>query len=209
MKISLDRNEFIANKLGFLNKETLLDIGCRDMILKKYLIGKFKYIGIDYQIHLKKSKDFVNCNLENGIPKISNVDIITAIDVLEHLENIHNVFSSLFLLSKKKIIIALPNMGYYKFRIKFFFTGCLSGKYNFSERKIFDRHRWIPNYQSIDRFVKTNTPKNWKIIEYNYIAERKRNYLFYFIEKILSKMFPSLFVYEKIYFFIKKTRVKF
>jgi translation initiation factor 2 gamma subunit (eIF-2gamma) len=95
-------------------------------------------------------------------------------------------------------------MGYYKFRIKFFFTGCLSGKYNFSKIKIFDRHRWIPNYQSIDRFVKTNTPKNWKIIEYNYIAERKRNYLFYFIEKILSKMFPSLFVYEKIYFFIKK-----
>ena len=85
MKISLDRNEFIANKLGFLNKETLLDIGCRDMILKKYLIGKFKYIGIDYQLNLKKSKDFVNCNLENGIPKISNVDIITAIDVLEHL----------------------------------------------------------------------------------------------------------------------------
>ena len=46
MKISLNRNEFIANKIGFLNGETLLDIGCRDMILKKYLMGKFKYIRI-------------------------------------------------------------------------------------------------------------------------------------------------------------------
>jgi len=203
MKISLNRNEFIANKIGFLNEETLLDIGCRDMILKKYLKGKFKYIGIDYQNNINTSKDFINWNLENGIPKISNIDVITAIDVLEHLENIHDVFSSLFLLSKKKIIIALPNMGYYKFRMNFFFTGSLSGKYIFSDKKIFDRHRWIPNYQSINYFVKTNTPENWKITEYNYIAERKRNYFFYFIEKLLSKIFPSFFVYEKIYFFNK------
>ena len=90
------------------------------MILKKYLKGKFKYIGIDYQNNINTSKDFINWNLENGIPKISNIDVITAIDVLEHLENIHDVFSSLFLLSKKKIIIALPNMGYYKFRMNFF-----------------------------------------------------------------------------------------
>lgn len=203
MKISLNRNEFIANKIGILNEETLLDIGCRDMILKKYLKGKFKYIGIDYQANINVSKDFINWNLENGIPKIDNVDVITAIDVLEHLENIHDVFSSLFLLSKKKIIIALPNMGYYKFRINFFFTGCLSGKYRFSDKKIFDRHRWIPNYQSINFFVKTNTPDNWKITEYNYIAERKRNHFFYFIEKLLSKIFPSFFVYEKIFFFNK------
>ena len=204
MKISLNRNELIAKKIGILNKEVLLDIGCRDMILKKYLIGKYKYIGIDYQINLKKSKNFINFNLENGIPRIANIDIITAIDVLEHLENIHDVFSSLFLLSKKKIVIALPNMAYYKFRVNFFLTGDLSGKYNFTDNKIFDRHRWIPTYRSIDKFVRTNTPKNWEISEYNYIFERKRNYLFYFIEKSLSKIFPSLFVYEKIYFFNKK-----
>jgi cyclopropane fatty-acyl-phospholipid synthase-like methyltransferase len=204
MKISLNRNEFIANKLGNLNEETLLDIGCRDMILKKYLKGKFKYIGVDYKINLEDTDDFINFNLESGIPKIGEIDIITAIDVLEHLENIHDVFSSLFLLSKKKVVIALPNMGYYKFRLNFFFTGFISGKYNFSEKKIFDRHRWIPNYKSINRFIKTNIPKNWKILEYNYIFERKRNFLFYFTEKLLSKIFPSLFVYEKIYFFSKE-----
>jgi cyclopropane fatty-acyl-phospholipid synthase-like methyltransferase len=205
MKISLNRNEFIANKIGFLNGETLLDIGCRDMILKKYLMGKFKYIGIDYQIKNRESKDFINHNLENGLPEIDKVEIITAVDVLEHLESIHDIFASLFLLSKKKIVIALPNMGHYKFRINYFLTGNLSAKYNFPEKKIFDRHRWIPNYKSINYFVKTNVPKNWTIVEYNYIFERRRNYLFYFIEKLLSKIFPSIFVYEKIYFFVKKS----
>jgi cyclopropane fatty-acyl-phospholipid synthase-like methyltransferase len=204
MKISLNRNEFIANKLGFLNGETLLDIGCRDMILKKYLKGKFNYIGLDYKIDVSNSKNFINFNLENDILNLNlnKPDIITAIDVLEHLENIHNTFSSLFLLSEK-IVIALPNMGYYKFRIKFLFTACLSDKYNFSEKKIFDRHRWITNYQNINHFVNANTPKEWKIINYDYIAERKGSHLFYYIEKILSKIFPSLFVYEKIFFFKK------
>ena len=103
MKISLNRNEFIANKIGFLNGETLLDIGCRDMILKKYLMGKFKYIGIDYKIKNRESKDFINHNLENGLPEIDKVEIITAVDVLEHLENIHDIFASLSLLSKKKL----------------------------------------------------------------------------------------------------------
>jgi hypothetical protein len=203
MKASLNRSEFIANKLGFLNGENLMDLGCRDMILKKYLLGKFNYIGLDYEINRVESKNYINHNLENGIPKIKNIDIITAVDVLEHLENIHNIFSSLFLISKKKIIIALPNMGYYKFRINFFFTGRLSGKYIFSEKKIFDRHRWIPNFQSINYFIKTNTPNNWKIIEYNYIFQRKRNFICFYIEKILAKIFPSLFVYEKIFFFKK------
>ena len=61
-----------------------------------------------------------------------------------------------------------------------------------------------PGYKSIEHFTKSNTPDNWKIKKYKYIAERKRNYLFYFLEKILSKFFPGLFVYEVIYFFEKK-----
>lgn len=174
------------------------------MILKKYLKGKFKYVGIDYQFKKKNSTNYINYNLENGVPKIDNIDIITAIDVLEHLENIHKVFSSLFLLSKKKIIIALPNMSYYKFRINFLLTGNLSSKYNFSEKKIFDRHRWIPTYKSINLFINNNVPKKWKIVEYDYIFERRRNFIFYFIEKLFAKLFPSFFVYEKIFFFIKK-----
>ena len=34
-----------------------------------------------------------------------------------------------------KIAIALPNMAYYKFRIKFLLTGEISGKYTFHSKK--------------------------------------------------------------------------
>jgi len=204
MKISLSRTEYVAKKIGILNRNKILDIGCRNMILKKYLQGNFEYWGLDYISEKTNEPNFINHNLENGLPEsLKEIDIIVALDVLEHIENIHNVFKELFIKSKKKIVIALPNMGYYKFRINFLINGTLSGKYHFNENKVLDRHRWIPNYQTINKFVESNTPSDWKIESIDYIAERKRNFIFYFIEKFLSKFFSSLFVYERIYIFTK------
>ena len=203
MKFSLDRNAFVAKKIGLLNKEIVLDIGCRDKILKSKLKGEFKYIGIDFSENIH-DKEILIHNLETGIPSnINKVDIITAIDVLEHLENIHDVYKQLFLVSNKLIIIALPNMAYYKFRINFMINGTLNGKYFFNVNKQNDRHRWIPDCNSINKFIKFNTPDGWLFNEYNFIAHRNKYSMMYFLEKLASKIFPNLFVYEKIYFFYK------
>ena len=105
MSFSLNRNAFVANKIGNLNGEKILDIGCRDKILKKYLIGSYDYTGLDYNpiIAVKEKRiDYINHNLEVGMPKNVNYDIITAIDVLEHLENIHDIFEQIFENAKKK-----------------------------------------------------------------------------------------------------------
>ena len=204
MAISLNRTEYVAKKLGKLNGDKILDIGCREMILREYLQGNFNYLGLDYISSKSSDPNFINHNLEEGLPSNLNyIDTIVALDVLEHIEKIHDVYKDFFNITKKTVVVALPNMAYYKFRINFLIRGVLSGKYIFSEKKILDRHRWIPNYQSIDNFIYNNTPSNWTIKVHNYIAERKRNYLFYYAEKFLSKFFPSLFVYEKIFFITK------
>lgn len=204
MKVSLNRREYVAKKLGKLNGDKILDIGCRDMSLKYHLNGNYKYVGLDYDPRKNQTIDFINHNLEKGLPEnIEGFDIIIALDVLEHLENIHGVFKEILQSAKKKIIIALPNMGHYKFRLNFLTKGELSGKYIFTVDKTLDRHRWVPNYKTIEKFVKKNTPKNYTIKSYNYIFERKRNFVFFYVEKILSSFFPSLFVYEKIYFIEK------
>jgi hypothetical protein len=206
MELSLNRTEFVAKKLGNLNGEKILDLGCRNMILKKYLKGNFVYKGLDYISEKSTDIDFINHNLEQGLPdNLETFDSIVALDVLEHIENIHNVYTKLFSKVTKLVIIALPNMGYYKFRFNFLFTGILSGKYIFSDDKILDRHRWIPNYHSINKFVLKNTPLDFNIESYDYIAARKKRSFFYYIEKFLSKLFPSLFVYERIFFITKKT----
>ena len=207
MSFSFNRNKFVAKKLGNLNGEKILDIGCRDKIFKKYLVGDYEYTGIDFDPkkslgHIN-SDGIINYNLENGLPENTDYDIINALDVLEHVENIHELFNNIFFRSKKKISIALPNMGYYKFRLHFLFTGIISGKYIFHEKKVSDRHRWIPNYLSIVKFIENNKHAEWNSKQYDYIAERKRNFIFYYLEKFLSKFFPSLFVYELIFIFEK------
>ena len=204
MKISLDRTAYVAKKLGKLNGDNVLDIGCREMILKEYLEGNFDYLGLDYISKKSNASDFINHNLGKGLPdNLNNIDTIVALDVLEHIENIHDVYKEFFSITNKTIVVALPNIAYYKFRINFLIKGVLSGKYIFSEEKVLDRHRWIPNYQSIDKFINKNTPPGWTINTHNYIFERKRNFVLYYIEKFLSKFFPSLFVYEKIFFINK------
>ena len=206
MPISLNRNQFVAKKLGVLNGETVLDIGCRDMIFKKYLQGNFKYTGLDFQKNDSQvNSNFINCNLENGLPDdLEKHDIINALDVLEHLENIHYVFKELFKHSNKKIVIALPNIGYYRFRFSFLFKAIISKKYTFNENITEDRHRWMPNYVSIQKFIEKNLDHNWEYKKHNYIFERRRNFIFFHLEKILSYLLPGLFVYEVIYFFNKK-----
>ena len=209
MNFSLDRNSFVAKKIGNLNGEVVLDVGCRDKIFKKKIFGNFKYIGIDF-IHTYNNDangeegEFINHNLENGLPiEIQNIDIINALDVLEHIENIHQLFQEFFKKSNKIIIVALPNMAYYKFRLNFLFKGEVSEKYNFCHKKIFDRHRWITNYKSIINFIEKNKPEDWKYTRFNIIAHRKKKYV-YILEKFLAKFFPGLFVYEVIYLFEKK-----
>ncbi len=206
MPFSLNRNQFVGKKLGTLNGETILDIGCRDMIFKKSLQGDFKYTGLDFQKNDSQiNSSFINCNLESGLPNnLEKYDIINALDVLEHLENIHYVFKELFKHSNKKIVIALPNIGYYRFRFSFLFKGIISKKYSFNENITEDRHRWVPNYFSIQKFIKKNLDNNWEYKKYNFIFERRRNFIFFYIEKALSYLLPGLFVYEVIYFFNKK-----
>lgn len=206
MSFSLNRNQFVANKLGNLNGDKVLDIGCRDKVFKSCLLGKFEYTGMDYNpqtINNLNDEEYINHNLELGIPDKINFNIINALDVLEHLENIHKVFEQVFKKSNNKVIIALPNMGYYKFRLNFLFKAEISKKYTFHSHKVLDRHRWIPNYKSIINFIEKNKPNGWKISKFDFIAERKRNFIFYFLEKIFSKLFPGLFVYEIIFIFEK------
>ena len=111
MKISLNRAEFVAKKLGNLNGDKILDLGCRNMILKEYLKGNFDYKGLDFISEKSKDTDFINHNLEQGLPEnLETFDEIVALDVLEHIENIHDVYNELFSKVTKLVIIALPNI---------------------------------------------------------------------------------------------------
>lgn len=193
MLINRDRQKLAADlvKYPFRN---VLDIGCDfDIPLRQYLPKEINYTGIDFA--KSELKEVTECNLENGISlPDKSFDVVFAIEVLEHLENIHFVFEEIMRVAKNEIIIALPNMNHWIYRIKHLFGIKLIEKYTFYPEKHPDRHRWFPTHKASIAFVRHNS--NDCKIEMGYgIYPYKRLEFLGKIDTFFSRFFPELFVY--------------
>jgi len=178
--------------------DSILDVGCRDKVLKNFIKKDVKYQGIDY----KDSNEVVGHNLEYGIPfDDKSFDIVFALDVLEHVENIHFLFDEILRVSKDEAIIALPNMSYWKFRLRFLKGKDISNKYIFSSVRVLDRHRWITSYNSAVNFVSKNSAENEITIQKGFYQYRSKTLRL--IDSYFSLKFPNLFTYV-VFFHIKK-----
>jgi 2-polyprenyl-3-methyl-5-hydroxy-6-metoxy-1,4-benzoquinol methylase len=97
----------------------ILDLGGGDGILKKYIPKRVDYLLIDYLPKRKfynpltKVGDYINYNLEDGLPESVKKQKFDVIFLLEFIEHIENFKSLLFqckncLKDKGKIIITTP-----------------------------------------------------------------------------------------------------
>jgi hypothetical protein len=128
----------------------LVDVGARDRILQKYLISpKLHYLSAD----LGPGHDF-SWNLELPIPAPDAAyDFVTALDVLEHVEQFHAAFSELLRITRRQLFVALPNMTHLAHRLHFFATGRMGAKYSLLPEHQGDRHRWLTHYADIVAFM--------------------------------------------------------
>jgi len=130
--------------------KTLLDVGCRDGRLKNYLPETIQYSGIDLSPGPWVSKV---CNIERGIPYPDNAfDTVVALDILEHTDNIWFSFSELVRVSRRQIMVVLPNGYHWKNRLRYL-RGKEADKYKLSPEPILDRHRWLVSYTTAYAFA--------------------------------------------------------
>jgi hypothetical protein len=87
-------------------------------------------------------------NIEIG----QQFDCVFALDVLEHVDNLHALFDRLVGLSRRVLVVSLPNCYDIKCRVNFAIRGRLGGKYDFPATPRVDRHRWIMSYDEIRAF---------------------------------------------------------
>jgi len=147
-KIFKNRYE-VACSLLSAETNSLLDVGCRDAILKRYLPPGIVYTGAD--LIEGPSVDYV-CNLENGLPfQDATFDVVTALDVLEHTDNIWGSFEELVRVASKNVIIVLPNLYHWSFRWQYL-LGKEMGKYRLPSDLVLDRHRWLVSYNTACEF---------------------------------------------------------
>lgn len=180
---------------------SLLDLGCRTLDLKPMLNSCNEYHGTDFVA----GDGVFECNLEDGLPQFddNSFDIVTALDVLEHLEHAHKALDEALRVAKKAVFVSLPNMYYIKFRLNFLIGKGLSGKYAFPTQPIMDRHRWVLSFHEAVNFIEENTT-GLDVSVHKITPERRRTKLVSEpIESWLSEKLPDAFAYGSL-FMIRK-----
>lgn len=168
-----DRNErcrFIANCLGAYMGKSVLNLGGGgEGALKRYLANGVHYCEID----IAGTPDiFLDLEKELPVPFLNNTfSTIVCTDVLEHLDNLHDVFAEIVRVSSKNIIISLPNSVADKSYIfqkaklsnrnpRRMYHGRLIKYYGLPFAKPADRHKWYFSFSDAADFFEFQAEKH-------------------------------------------------
>lgn len=145
------RPAFIAELFPQALKEvqSVLDVGCDDNRLKD--IYGDKVLGIDVggspdkHVNLEERalRDFQNNSFET----------VVCTEVLEHLENFHEMMKELNRVSSKYLLISLPNCTSYRRRLRGILTGYTGKYYGLPLHEPEDRHKWYFSYKEVIEFM--------------------------------------------------------
>jgi hypothetical protein len=137
-----------------------LDVGADECHLKQYLDSESTYWGIglggnpDQQVNLEIDR----------IPFPDNsYDCVLCLDVLEHIENIHDVFDDLCRVARHHVIISLPNpwSSYYGMLRHGYYRNDQPMKfYGLPLERPVDRHKWFFSIEEAEKFVTHRANKN-------------------------------------------------
>jgi hypothetical protein len=166
----------------------VLDIGCRSrelqVALRDHLIAC--YIGVD----IGGSADVI-ADLGSGLPFADNsVDVVVALDVLEHIERIHDSFGELCRVATQHIVISLPNEFDIKHRL-LTLRGRHTGKWGLPLEPVLDRHRWVFTLREARAFCRhLGHSLGWRVRRECFLVGPRRNNL---IGRTLLRCWPSVF----------------
>ena len=103
----------IIKMCNFSNGMRILDVGCRDLQLVKYLPNNIEYNAVD--LEPKNNKVIkVDLNKDNLPFKDNTFDYVFCLEVLEHIYSPFKVLSELKRVSKKYVVISVPNPYHYR-----------------------------------------------------------------------------------------------
>ena len=187
----IDQKFFFIQKI--LKKETkaktILDLGCRNQILKKFIPNNFIYTGVDITQNENNDNILMDLNRKILFDDYS-FDYVFCLDIMEHLDDPISFLKETLRVCNEKIFIVLPNIAYYEKRISFLLNGNLGNKYHFSGNKSEDRHKWFTNFFLIKNFFSKNSV-NYEI--HNILKTRNKLKFMMYLEKLLSKQMPNIF----------------
>lgn len=181
----IDKLAFVSDLLlkekSPVDQPQLLDVGCRDCGLKKYLPDHFSYKSADLFQNDDGTVDYV-VDVSEGFPFENNsFDYVMALDILEHLDDLESGLEEVYRIANHKLLVILPNMSYWSHRASFLFKGHFNtSKYNLKYRgenrdSRLDRHRWVTVPPQSDQFMKDfSADKNIRLEIFPYFDRKSK-----------------------------------
>ena len=160
MKLDRIKYEIVSDIVESLREidgsRSVLDVGCRDTVLRRYLSKDILYSGVDLFQNQDGTVDHVQ-DFVDGLPiKSGSWDVVTALDVVEHVDDVEAAMRELWRVTGKHLIVILPNLAHASYRLSFLLKGHLgTDKYDMSYPPTLDRHRWLTTQQQADSFMET------------------------------------------------------
>ena len=164
------RSEFIAQRFQSVLNGKILDVGCGKAVLKR-LLPLAEYTGVDIG-----GEPDIQVNLEEAgrLPfPDDSFDCVVCTDVLEHLENLHQIFGELVRVSRRHLIISLPN-NWTNARVPIARGRGSFGKYGLPAEKPIDRHKWFFSLSEAADFIQAQTHKFPLVCREMFATEKPR-----------------------------------
>ena len=168
---------------------TVVDVGCRSRELEGQLPDLTReYIGVD----LTPPADVV-ADLGRGLPfEDDRAEVAVALDVLEHVDDIHTAFGELCRVAKSDLVISLPNVYDLLLRLRMVRGRPLSGKYGLPTERPTDRHRWFFTFTEARRFCDTlGRERGWRLVDEVALVGPRRRSLGSAIERYPDLLAPT------------------
>ncbi|MBI2058986.1 MAG: methyltransferase domain-containing protein [Nitrospirae bacterium] len=167
----------------------ILDIGCRDLNLARHLPSGCVYVGMD-----TGSGGTVRATGEGPFLPFKDraVDVTLAIAVLEHVDDPYRLFGELARITRRTILINLPNLYELSYRIRYLLGLSPNGKYGLPPDPPADRHKWLLSHTEAARFVQAAADRHALTITRSFPSFRRYFRLF----ERLSLRWPNATVWE-------------
>src|SRR6266853_4201985 len=192
VEIYRSKFEEVARRLS-PDARSVLDIGCRDGILRKYLPAELRYAGVDLSPGPNVTKVF---NVEQGIPFAdASFDAVVALDVLEHVDNVWFAFDEMVRVARQQVMVVLPNSYHFRERLRFL-RGVEAVKYVLSPAPIQDRHRWLLSYQAAHSFCAHQAFRHGLTRSESIMVDERRNILRELLVRVLPLNLRAVDLFE-------------
>jgi SAM-dependent methyltransferase len=178
-----NRIEYMLEHFSHYLFGEVLDVGCDKGILRNLLPKKSVYLGIDVA-----GEPDIHVDLESvdRLPFEDNrFDVVVCTDVLEHLDNLHQIFAELIRVSRQYLIISLPNSWAVARRAIARGRGEIC-HYGLPVQPPKDRHKWFFNLSDAKSFLEEQAHLlSYTIVEMR-ATEKPRPFILNCLLRLLS-----------------------